>query len=366
MSPVREPADLGALDTEAVRAELADLDVLDVPDLVALMASESTRATDAVVAASDQIAKAVAAIAGRLAAGGRLIYVGAGTAGRLGVLDAAEAGPTFDVDAGSIIAVLAGGNDAFVRPTEGAEDDGDAGAAALEELACSNLDAVVGISASGRTPFVLGAVARARLVGALTVGVVSSRDSAIAQTAELTVELLVGGEVIAGSTRLNAATAQKVTLNVISTAVMVQLGKTYGNLMVDVRPTNEKLRDRAVRIVASVARISPDMATEALESCGWRTKVACVAAAAGLGAKEAAELLAASGGRLRAALEAAKADQPVAARQAVTRSGTARPLFCTTADSCPATWLWRTARWWRSASSLEPVGSPCPGSSICR
>jgi len=327
MSAAGGPTDLGALDTEAVRPELADLDVLDVPDLVALMTAESTRATDAVVAATEQIAAVVAGVAGRLAAGGRLIYVGAGTAGRLGVLDAAEAGPTFDVEPGLVLAVLAGGSDAFVRPKEGAEDDAPAGAAALGELACSAEDAVVGISASGRTPFVIGALGHARSAGALTVGIVSSRDSAAAAAAELAIELLVGGEVIAGSTRMNAATAQKITLNVISTAVMVQLGKTYGNLMVDVRPTNEKLRDRAVRIVAAVARTSPGQAREALEACGWRTKVACVAAASGLGAEAAAELLAAAGGRLRTALEAAPARPGTAARPAAANrpAAAARP-----------------------------------------
>ncbi len=305
MSRDNELAGLGALDTEAVRPELAELDVLDVPDLVALMTSESTRACDAVVAATSQIAGAVAAVARRLAEGGRLIYVGAGTAGRLGVLDAAEAGPTFGVPDGLVIAVFAGGSDAMTRPREGAEDDSEAGAVELRALDCSPRDAVVGISASGRTPFVVGAINYARAVGALTVGVVCNRHSAVASAAELPIELLVGGEVIAGSTRLNAGTAQKITLNILSTAVMIQLGKTYGNLMVDVRATNEKLRDRATRIVATVAKTSPERARMALEACGWRTKPACLVAASTMDAEHAAELLAASGGRLRVALETA-------------------------------------------------------------
>ena len=304
--------DLGALDTEAVRPELAELDVLAVPDLVALMTIESTRASDAVVAATAQISEAVAAIARRLAEGGRLIYVGAGTAGRLGVLDEAEAGPTFDAPDGLIVAVFAGGREAVVRPAEGAEDDADGAVAELRALHCSPRDCVVGISASGQTPFVLGAMGFARAAGALTVGIVSNRASAIAAAAELPIELLVGGEVIAGSTRLNAGTAQKITLNIVSTAVMIQLGKTYGNLMVDVRPTNEKLRDRATRIVAAVAKVSPDRAREALEACGWRTKPACIVAASSLSAEEAAELLEASGGRLRAASPALEADRTAA------------------------------------------------------
>ena len=191
MSHSRELASLGALDTEAVRPELAELDVLDVPDLVALMTSESTRASDAVVAATPQIAGAVAGVARRLAEGGRLIYVGAGTAGRLGVLDAAEAGPTFDVPDGLVLAVLAGGSDAMVRPRarEGAEDDSDAATVELRALGCSPRDAVVGISASGQTPFVVGAITYARAVGALTVGIVCNRGSSIASSAALAIEL---------------------------------------------------------------------------------------------------------------------------------------------------------------------------------
>ncbi len=245
MSTPSRSGDPGSLDTETVRAELSDLDVLDVPDLVATMTSESTRACDAVVAASGQIAVVVAAVARRMADGGRLIYLGAGTAGRLGVLDAAEAGPTFDVPNGLVTAVLAGGSEAVVGSVEGAEDDDEAGVAELAALGLSERDCLVGISASGRTPFVVGAIAYGRRLGALTVAIACNPDSPIAAAAELSVELLVGGELIAGSTRLNAGTAQKITLNVISTGVMIQLGKTYGNLMVDVRPTNDKLRDRA-------------------------------------------------------------------------------------------------------------------------
>ena len=305
MSKAAKSADLGALDTEAVRPEFAELDILDVPDLVALMATESTRASRAVMAAVPEIAEVVTAVARRLAEGGRLIYLGAGTAGRLGVLDAAEAGPTFDVPSGLVLAVLAGGKDAIVRPLEGAEDDAEAGAVELRALGCSPRDAVIGVSASGQTPFVTGAILHARTVGALTAGIVCNRDSAITRASQLAVELLVGGEVIAGSTRLNAGTAQKITLNIISTGVMIQLGKTYGNLMVDVRPTNDKLRDRATRIVAAVANTSPERARQALEASGWRTKPACLVAASTMGPEEAVELLEANGGRLRAALESA-------------------------------------------------------------
>lgn len=326
MSKAAKSADLGALDTEAVRPEFAELDILDVPDLVALMATESTRASRAVMAAVPEIAEVVTAVARRLAEGGRLIYLGAGTAGRLGVLDAAEAGPTFDVPSGLVLAVLAGGKDAIVRPLEGAEDDAEAGAVELRALGCSPRDAVIGVSASGQTPFVTGAILHARTVGALTVGIVCNRDSAIARASQLAVELLVGGEVIAGSTRLNAGTAQKITLNIISTGVMIQLGKTYGNLMVDVRPTNDKLRDRATRIVAAVANTSPERARQALEASGWRTKPACLVAASTMGPEEAVELLEANGGRLRAALDSAHLLGRETPAAAPNRSGRQRRL----------------------------------------
>ena len=326
MTPARKPTGLGALDTEAVRPELSELDVLDIGDLVALMTSESTRASDAVVAATSQIAEVVTAVARRITEGGRLIYVGAGTAGRLGVLDAAEAGPTFDVPDGLVLAVFAGGSDAMVRPREGAEDDVEAAAVELRALGCSSRDTVCGISASGQTPFVLGAISYARSVGALTVGIVCNGGSAIAIAAELRVELLVGGEVIAGSTRLNAGTAQKITLNIVSTAVMIQLGKTLGNLMVDVRPTNEKLRDRAMRIVSTVAETSPQQARKALEACGWRTKLACIIAASAMDAEQANDLLVASGGRLRAALETIRTGRSATTGRPSSRSGNQRRL----------------------------------------
>jgi len=321
VSPAGRPASFGALDTEAVRPEFAELDLLPVTDLVALMASESTRAPDAVVAAAPQIAEVVTQVTRRLAAGGRLIYVGAGTAGRLGMLDAAEAGPTFDVPDGVILAIVAGGRAAMVRPAEGAEDDSDAAIVELQALDCSPRDAVIGISASGQTVFVASAIGYARTIGALTVAIVCNRNSAVASAAELTVELLVGGEVIAGSTRLNAGTAQKITLNIISSAVLIQLGKTYGNLMVDVRATNEKLRDRATRIVAAVAKTCSERAREALEACDWQTKPACIVAASATDAELAAQLLAASGGRLRVALEAAHTGQRARMGRTESRSG---------------------------------------------
>ena len=293
---------LGNLSTEAVRPELGSLDLLDAADLVELMAADSRRAPEAVVAATGPIRAAVDAVCNRLAGGGRLVYVGAGTAGRLAVLDAAELGPTFSVPPGVAEAVIAGGDDALRNPAEGAEDDRGAGAAAMRGLHLSDNDVVIGVSASGRTPYVLGAIEYARSVGASTIGLACNRATPLSAAAFTSIELVVGGEVIAGSSRMNAGTAQKIALNTISTAVMVLLGKTYGNLMVDVRPTNEKLRDRAVRIVQAITGVDRGRAAEALESAGWDTKLAALVASTGQDVGSVAPALEAARGHLREAL----------------------------------------------------------------
>jgi N-acetylglucosamine-6-phosphate deacetylase len=266
------------------------------------MAADARRATDAVAAAVPSISAAVEVVCRRLETGGRLIYVGAGTAGRLAVLDAAELGPTFSVPEGVVEAVLAGGDRALRHPSEGAEDDWAAGEAALESLSVGERDVVVGVSASGRTPFVLGAVAHARAVGAATIGLTCNAGSLLSSAASTAIELVVGGEVIAGSSRLNAGTAQKIALNTLSTSVMVRMGKTYGNLMVDVRATNAKLRDRALRIVESVTGADRQTAGTALEAAGWNTKLACLVVSSGKDLGTVTSALEASGGRLRQAL----------------------------------------------------------------
>jgi N-acetylglucosamine-6-phosphate deacetylase len=296
-------AGLHELDTERARSELAELDLLSVEELVALMCEDIRRVPEAVQQARASIAEAVQGVVERLGRGGRLIYVGSGTAGRLGVLDAAEAGPTFNVPAGQVVAVLAGGRDAVEVPVENAEDDRDGGAQAMTALEVGPDDTVIGITASGRTPFVLGAVEAAGRAGSLTVGLVCNEATPLAALAEIAVELPVGPEIVAGSTRLNAGTAQKIVLNIVSTAAMIQLGKTYGGLMVDLRATNTKLRNRATRIVGEIAGVDSEQAREALEACGWRPKFA---AAMLLGAHDpaAAEaLLERHGGRLRSALD---------------------------------------------------------------
>jgi N-acetylmuramic acid 6-phosphate etherase/N-acetylglucosamine-6-phosphate deacetylase len=294
---------LEQLSTEQVRPELSDLDELSIDDLVDLMCADVRQLPSALVAAEHQIVDAVTDIVARLEKGGRLIYVGAGTAGRLGMLDAAEAGPTFNVDEGQVIGVLAGGLDAFGVPKENAEDDFEGGEAAMRELDVAEHDCVVGISASGRTPYALGAITAAHSLGALTVAIVNNFNTPLAQSVDRPIEVVVGPELIAGSTRMNSGTAQKIVLNVLSTATMVRLGKTYGNLMVDLRPTNEKLRDRSARIVARITDSSIDVAREALVASGWKTKVAAAMIVGSVSADAATERLALYEGRLRPALE---------------------------------------------------------------
>jgi N-acetylmuramic acid 6-phosphate etherase len=263
---------LGHLATETARQERAEIDRLPTDELVRLMSEDDAAVPAAVARARGQIARAVDAIAERLAHGGRLIYVGAGTAGRLGVLDASECGPTFNTD--RVVGVIAGGPGAVSDATESAEDDFDAPARELPGI--TDRDAVVGISASGRTPYVLGAIEHAKRAGALTVGLACNEGSELSAVAHLPIEVVVGPEFIAGSTRLKAGTAQKLVLNMLSTLTMVRLGKTYGNLMVDVRVTNAKLRDRATRIVEQVTGASPEDAAAALAQAGDEAKVAIV------------------------------------------------------------------------------------------
>lgn len=289
---------LGHLSTEGARPERAEIDRLPTADLVRLMNEDDQAVALAVADAQGQIAAAVDAIVARLERGGRLVYVGAGTAGRLGVLDASECGPTFNSD--RVVGFIAGGPGAVSTATESAEDDPDG---ALDDLADLTADdAVVGISASGRTPYVLGAVEHARRRGALTVGLACNHAAPLSAAVEHPIEVLVGPEFVAGSTRLKAGTAQKLVLNMLSTLTMVRLGKTYGNLMVDVRVTNEKLRDRATRIVAQVADAAHEDAARALAEAGDDAKVAAVMLRAGVNAEEARERLRAAHGHLRRAL----------------------------------------------------------------
>jgi N-acetylmuramic acid 6-phosphate etherase len=285
---------LDALATEGSRPGLDDLDARPIGEVVALLVAAEGEAHGAVAAAVPRIATAAEAIVARLERGGRLIYAGAGTPGRLGVLDAAECVPTFGTDL--VRGVIAGGPAALTASIEGAEDAFDA--ADLHDLTAA--DAVVGITASGRTPYVLRALDHARAVGALTVAIVNNSGSEA--SADLVIELLTGPEVLAGSTRLTAGTAQKVVLNALSTSVMIALGKAYGPRMVDVRPTNAKLRRRAVRIVRDAAGVDEKAAAAALSAAGGHAKTAIVALLAGVDTAEAALRLDRARGRVRDAL----------------------------------------------------------------
>jgi N-acetylmuramic acid 6-phosphate etherase len=285
---------LDALATEAVRPDLHDLDTRPIGEVVALLVAAEGEAHGAVVAALPRITAAAEAIAARLERGGRLIYAGAGTPGRLGMLDAAECGPTFSTDL--VRGVIAGGPAALTQAIDGAED-----AFVPADLAdLTAADALVGITASGRTPYVLGALNHARAAGALTVAIVNNFGSEAA--ADVVIELLTGPEVLAGSTRLTAGTSQKVVLNAISTSVLIALGKAYGPRMVDVRATNEKLRRRTVRIVLDAAGVDEVAAAEALAAAGGHAKTAIVALLAGVDAAEAALRLERARGRVRNAL----------------------------------------------------------------
>jgi N-acetylmuramic acid 6-phosphate etherase len=237
-----------------------------------------------------------------LRGGGRLIYIGAGTSGRLGVLDASECPPTFSTPPGLVVGWIAGGSGALTKAVEELEDDANVGRADAERLAISDKDAVVGITASGRTPFVLGAIAAANELGALTIGLSCNHNSALEQLVEIMITPVVGPEVIAGSTRLKAGTAQKMVLNMLSTGTMILLGKTFGNLMVDLRATNSKLRQRATGIVQEATGLGEFDAAALLEAAGDEAKTAIVAARSGTGPAVARARLAAAGGSVRAAL----------------------------------------------------------------
>ncbi|MGW7127378.1 N-acetylmuramic acid 6-phosphate etherase [Streptomyces bobili] len=299
-------AQLGSLTTEAFRPELAEIDRLPTLDIARLMNGEDAGVAGAVAARLPEIAGAVDAIAARMGRGGRLVYAGAGTAGRLGVLDASECPPTFNTAPGEVVGLIAGGPRAMVTSVEGAEDSRELARADLVALALTAEDTVVGISASGRTPYAIGAVEYARSLGALTVGLACNAGSALAAAAEHGIEVVVGPELLTGSTRLKAGTAQKLVLNMLSTITMIRLGKTYGNLMVDVRASNEKLRARSRRIVSLATGADDEEIEEALAATGGEVKHAILVLLAGVDGPSATRLLEESGGHLRAALAAAR------------------------------------------------------------
>jgi len=281
----------------------SDIDLRSTHDLVELINDEDALVSIAVRNASGPLAVAIDGIVERLERGGRLVYIGAGSSGRLALVDAAECGPTFGVPPEQVIALIAGGASALAVAQEAAEDDGGAGAADVAAAGVEERDAVVLLSASGETPYVVGAARAAHTAGALTVAVVCAHESELGRLADHEVAAVVGPEVIAGSTRMKAGTAQKLVLNTISTVAMVRLGKTYGNLMVDLVASNAKLRNRARRAIAIATGAAEEQVDVALESSDGDVKVAIVSLLSGLDAADARTRLAATGGIVRRALE---------------------------------------------------------------
>jgi N-acetylmuramic acid 6-phosphate etherase len=288
--------------TEQRNPSSANIDTLPLEEALRIIHEEDRKVADSITPELPQIARAIEAIAGRVREGGRLFYIGAGTSGRLGVLDASECPPTFNVPATMVQGIIAGGERALTHAVEGAEDDRSAGAHDLVARGFTSGDALVGIAASGRTPYVLGAVEAASAIGALTVGISCSPESELAHAVEIPITPLPGAEILTGSTRLKAGTATKLVLNMLSTMVMVRLGYVYGNLMVNVHATNYKLRERARRIVEGAAGVNPDEAARLLEEAGGRVKTAIVMAKRKVDRGEAERLLESAGGRVSRAL----------------------------------------------------------------
>ena len=295
---------LKQLDTEKRNPRTAAIDTLSTQDMVALINSEDHLCAEAVREVLPAVAQSIDVIYEQMRKGGRLFYTGAGTSGRLGVLDAAECPPTYGVDPGLVVGLIAGGPTAFLKAVEGAEDSPDLGRQDLINHAFSAADVLVGIAASGRTPYVIGAMDYARSLGAPVIALVCTHNSAMAQHADITIDPVPGPEVVTGSSRMKSGTCQKLVLNMISTCVMIKSGKVYGNLMVDVQATNEKLVHRAVSIVCAATGEEEAAARAALEQCGFSCKTAIVMLLLGLEAPAASAALDAAGGRIALALRA--------------------------------------------------------------
>jgi N-acetylmuramic acid 6-phosphate etherase len=293
---------LGELRTELVDSKYELIDVMPIAELLRSMNENDAEVPRAVAKVLAEIESAINAIVDRMANGGRLIYLGAGTSGRLGVLDAAECGPTFSVSSEEVIAFIAGGDTALRIAVEGAEDDPAAGKMDLVSAHLTSKDAVVGIAASGRTPYVKGALEYARSIGALTISLTCNPHSLISHGVDHAIEVDTGPELLSGSTRLKSGTAQKLVLNMISTVTMIRLGKTFGNLMVDLQITNEKLQDRAVRIIERATGASREDSLAALVEAHLEVKVAILMILLNIDARVAQQRLVASDYRIRIAL----------------------------------------------------------------
>ena len=294
--------DLNSIKTEQRNSRTAQIDTMSTLSMVKLINEEDKKVAAAVGDEAEHIAQAVDVIAAQLKQGGRLVYSGCGTSGRLGVLDAVECPPTYSTDPGEVIGLIAGGNEAIFRAKEGAEDDEALGAEDLKKIGFGSKDVLVGIAASGRTPYVLGAMNYAKAQGAHVIGISCNPGSQVEKTAEIAITPTPGPEVVTGSTRMKSGTAQKMVLNMLSTGAMIKVGKVYGNLMVDVKPTNAKLVERCKRIVCEATGVDYDTATEALEKCGYRAKVAIVMLKTGSDVHEAEQRLEAHEGRVAQAV----------------------------------------------------------------
>ncbi len=289
------------MDTEQISSDFQNLDALESGDILSLLVEGNRRAVEAVADAQPALEHAARLMVERLRDGGRIVYIGAGTSGRLAVQDAAELLPTFSFD--RTVVLMAGGAEAGSRALEGAEDDDGAAVNEVEAAEVGAADVVIGVAASGRTPYTVAGVRRARGLGAATIGIANNPDTPLLSVAEVPVLLATGPEVLAGSTRLAAGTAQKIALNSLSTTALVQLGGAWRNLMVGMQPTNEKLRRRAVEIVASGADVSLAVAGPALEEAGWEMRTAIVMLLAGVGADVARQALVDSRMSVRQALD---------------------------------------------------------------
>lgn len=301
-----ELQDLAKLSTEGRNPNTLNIDRVSTLDMITLMNEEDKKVAIAVEKEKEQIAKAVDVIAERMLKGGRLIYVGAGTSGRLGILDASECPPTYGVSFDLVQGIIAGGNTAIFKAVEGAEDSMALGREDVMEIKLSKEDIICGIAASGRTPYVIGAMKYGREVGAAVLAVTMNKESEMAEYADIPISIEVGPEVIMGSTRMKAGTAQKMVLNMLSTGAMIKLGKVYGNLMVDVQPSNEKLRVRARRIVKLATEADDEIINKTLEETAYNVKLSILIIETGLSIIEARKLLEKHKGYIAKVLEDVK------------------------------------------------------------
>lgn len=294
--------DLNKMMTETRNPDTMHLDEMSALEIVTAMNREDRKVPEGIEPVLPQIAAVVETVEAAFRNGGRLFYLGAGTSGRLGVLDASECPPTFGVEPGMVVGLIAGGDRALRFPIEGAEDSRELGRKDLEEHDLCAKDVVVGIAASGRTPYVLGALEYARSIGCKTAAIACNKGSAVGQAADIAIEAQVGPEVLTGSTRLKAGTAQKMILNMITTGAMVRIGKAYQNLMVDVVQSNEKLETRAENIVMAATGVERSQARQTIDAAGGKAKLAITMILTGRDVEQAAQLLEEAGGRVRDAL----------------------------------------------------------------